>query len=177
MSKISELYGATLFEVLLEENKDKAFLENIGFVKSAVARDSELVKVLDAPMITQQEKVDLLDAVFKGNIDTYVLNFLKVMSDRKVASSIEESLVEFEKNYDKHYKIEKVTAITAVPLSDVLAEKLKQKLVKITGKSIVLENKVDESRLGGVILEFSSKQIDSTIASELSAIKQELAKM
>ena len=44
----------------------------------------------------------------------------------------------------------------------------------MTGKKILLTNKVDEKCLGGVILEFSTMQLDDSIASKLEELRDRL---
>ena len=68
----------------------------------------------------------------------------------------------------------KSAAITAVPLSDELREKLIKKLEKDTGKTIALEQRVDKSILGGIILRTENSQTDASVRARLDAIRTEL---
>ncbi|MEG1896392.1 MAG: ATP synthase F1 subunit delta, partial [Oscillospiraceae bacterium] len=107
----------------------------------------------------------------------YVLNFIKVMLERKAVNMLTESFEAYEEIYNKHYNIEKVVATTAVELSQELRKKLMDKLAATTGKTILLENRVDKDCLGGVVLKFSDTQLDDSIEQKLKAIKAELAKI
>lgn len=177
MNKLANVYANALFEISLEEKLEKEILEQVKTLRIAFDENPQLVAVLAAPMISQEEKRTVIDNIFKGSINNYLLNFIKVMADRKAANLLVDSFEAYETIYNKHYNIEKIVATTAVGLSDELSKKLAEKLTSLTGKTVLLENKVDKNCLGGVVLEFSDKQIDNSIAQKLKAFKLELAKI
>ena len=57
--------------------------------------------------------------------------------------------------YEKHNNIIEVTAVTAMPLSERLRDKLVAKLEAVSGAKIVLVEKVDKSLMGGIVLRYS----------------------
>ena len=96
------------------------------------------------------------------------------MIQRKDTAEIRASFADFETLYNKHNNIEKAVATTAVPMTDRLKAKLVDKLQSLTGKKIVLTNKVDPSCLGGVILQFSDMQFNDSISGKLETLKNQL---
>lgn len=177
MSKIASVYANSLFEVSLEEKVDNQIREEITDICNAFERDSELVKVLDAPMITKEEKEKLLDTLFKDKVNKYLLNFLKIMTDRKAVMYIRESFDEYVEVYNRHYNIEKIVATTAIEMSQELKDKLINKLQKVTGKTVILDTKVDKNVLGGIVLKYNDAQLDDSIAMKLKNMKEELSKI
>lgn len=177
MNKIANVYAEALFSIVLEEKMDKEVLSQVLAVKVALEQTPEFVKILDAPMISKEEKNSLIDSTFKQDFNKYLINFLKVLVDRKAGGLLSECLEEYENLYNEHYNIEKVTATTAIEMNEHLSTKLIEKLASITGKQIVLEKKVDPSCIGGIVLEFSDKQMNDSIKQKLNAIKAELSRM
>lgn len=177
MNKLANVYANALFEISLEEKLDKEILTETQVLKTVLQQNPQLVSVLCAPMISKEEKTEVINNSFKDNVNTYLLNFIKIMVDRKAANLLPESFDAFETIYNKHYNIEKVTATTAVAMSSELCKKLTDKLTKTLGKTILLENKVDKDCIGGVLLKFSDEQVDDSIAQKLKAFKIELAKI
>ena len=96
------------------------------------------------------------------------------MIQRKDTAEMKASFTDFEKLYNKHNNIEKATVITAVAMSDELKTRLVDKLQAITGKNIVLTNKVDPACLGGVILQLEDKQFNDSISGKLETLKNQL---
>ena len=174
MSNLSSSYADALFEIAMEENILEEILTQSQVVIQVLADNPDFIKLLGAPMISKEEKTGFVDSVFAQKINKNLLNFIKVMIQRKDTATMAESLELYEKLYNKHFGIEKAVAVTAVPMSSELQAKLVEKLEKTTGKKILLTNKVDESCLGGVILEFSDMQINDSIAQKLETLKTQL---
>ena len=61
---------------------------------------------------------------------------------------------------------------TASALSEEQRARLRDKLKKLTGKEIVVKEKIDPSVLGGVLLQMDGKRYDNTVRHRLAAIKQ-----
>lgn len=174
MSNISSAYADALFEISLEENILDEILSQTSQLTEIFAQNKELLKLLNAPTVTKDEKLTLADNIFSGRINGHLLNFIKVMIQRKDTAELMASFADFEKLYNKHNNIEKAVATTAVPMNEEMQAKLVDKLQQLTGKKIVLTNKVDESCLGGVILQFSDMQYNDSIAAKLETLKNQI---
>ncbi len=174
MSNLAATYADALFEIAKEENILDEIMSQGREVSALLAATPDMMKILNTPTVSKDEKVSLIDKVFSGNVNVNLLNFMKVMAERKNTGELVESFAEFEKLYNKFNNIEKAVAITAVPLSEELSGKLTAKLEQVTGKKIILTNKVDPSCLGGIILEFSDKQYNDSIANKLANLRSQL---
>ena len=60
--------------------------------------------------------------------------------------------------------------MTALALNADQAQRLTEKLAKVTGKTIDLVNRVDPSVLGGVRLDYDGKRLDDTVSHRLDSI-------
>lgn len=174
MSNISRAYADALFEICIEENSLEEIMQQSAQLAEIMAANPEFVKLLNAPTVTKEEKTDLVDKVFSGKINKSLLNFIKVMVERKDTQEINASFADFEKLYNKHNNIEKATATTAVPMPDELKAKLVAKLNALTGKNVVLTNIVDPACLGGVILQFADVQYNDSVAGKLEILRNQL---
>ena len=174
MSNISKAYADALFELSIEENILEEIMQQTQSLAEILSQNSDFVKLLGAPTVTKEEKITIADNVFSGKINKNLLNFIKVMIQRKDTAEIKASFADFEKLYNQHNNIEKAVAITAVAMSDELKAKLVDKLQSITGKKIVLTNKVDPACLGGVILQMEDMQFNDSISNKLETLKNQL---
>lgn len=174
MSNISKAYADALFELSIEENILDEIMEEIGGLSQIFSQNADFVKLLNAPTVTKEEKCQITDNVFSGKINKNLLNFIKVMIGRKDTAEIKASFTDFEKLYNRHNNIEKAVATTAVPMSEELKEKLVEKLKSLTGKNILLTNRVDPACLGGVILQMEDIQFNDSISAKLETLKNQL---
>ncbi len=174
MSNLSSSYASALFELSLEENILDSVMQQSALLAQVITSNEDFYKLLNAPTVTKEEKIALMDKVFGRQIEKRLLNFVKVMISRKETLRLKDSLKEFEDLYNAHNNIEKATAITAIPMSEELKNRLAEKLQAVTGKKIILTNKVDESCIGGVVLEMNDVQYNDSIAEKLNSLKQQL---
>lgn len=174
MSNLSSSYASALFELSLEENILDSVMRQSAVLAQVLNSNEDFYKLLNAPTVTKEEKIALMDKVFGRQIEKRLLNFVKVMISRKETLRLKDSLKEFENLYNDYNNIEKATAITAVPMSEELKNRLAEKLQAVTGKKIILTNKVDESCIGGVVLEMNDVQYNDSIAEKLNSLKQQL---
>lgn len=171
---LARTYADALFEIAKEENILDEILSQTKVIAESLADNKDFLRILDTPTVLKEEKNGLIDAIFAKEVNKYLLNTMKVMVERNDGKSLLEALTEYETLYNNHFNIEKAVAITAVPLSDTQKDKLIQRLEGVTGKKIILTNKVDESVIGGVILEMEGTQFNDSIAAKLRTLKSQL---
>ena len=174
MRSASVTYAHSLFDLAQEENIETAIFEELTVLSEIFRENPDYAILLDSPTINLEERLSLIDEAFK-DIGEYIKNFLKILCERKYIHIFPDCVKEYEKQYNKHLGIEKVTVITAVPLSEELTEKLLKKLEKDTGKKIKLELKVDKSILGGIILRTENSQTDASVRARLDSIRTQLS--
>ena len=65
-------------------------------------------------------------------------------------------------------------AVTAVAMTEELQRRLCDKLEFSLGKKILLENQIDPSILGGVVLKIGNRQMDDSIKNRLEAVRRQI---
>ncbi len=172
---IAQRYAVSLFEVAKEEHIQDEILENIKFLQGIFKENYDFFRLMNIPTVPKEEKISLIDNVFNGNINIYVLNFLKILAEKGRINYFFEIASFFKKLYNKENNIKEVVAVTAVPLNENLKSKLINKLQEITGKRIIMQNETDASILGGVILKMEDDQFDGSVKGRLDNLKSVLS--
>lgn len=174
MKSDSLVYAKALFALCEEEEKADAVMDELREISSLMRQNSDYAILLDSPTVSLQERLSLIDAAFNG-AEEYVINFIKILCEKKCVHLFTNCVKQYEKLYNKERNIENVTVITAAELSDSLCKKLTDKLEKESGKKIILDLKVDKSLLGGIVLRTQNSQTDASIRSRLDAVRKVLA--
>lgn len=73
----------------------------------------------------------------------------------------------------KGNKIAVVT--TAVPLTEAMKAKVMGKIKELTTANVTIENKVDESIIGGFILRLGDMQFNASVSHKLGQLKREFS--
>lgn len=173
---IGNIYGNALFEVCCEENCLDEVYGELGSIRNIIFSQGqeEYVELLASPLVTENEKRATLEKVFMGRIQPVTLNFLCLVSEKGRIRFLPEICAKFKELYEKHNNIIEVTAVTAMPLSERLRDKLVAKLEAVSGAKIVLVEKVDKSLMGGIVQRYSDTEIDGSVRTKLDNIKAQI---
>ena len=174
MTEVAKTYGGALYELSVEEKNSEVLLEELKVLAEAFGENPEFVKLLKTPALKKEERIAVVDQSFSGKINVNVLNFIKILLEKNYLDDFKGCVEEFRNRFNLDNNIEEVTAVTAVPLSEELAAKLIEKLEKLSGKKVLLQNRVDTSVLGGVRLEMNGTQYEGTVQQQLEGIRRKL---
>ncbi len=162
-------YGKALFLLCEEQGCAKDVWMELRSIKKILTDNPKYVTLIDTPALSKEKKMELIDQAF-APVNEYVKNLIKILCERHAFYTF----AEIEKTYDAYYleakNIIMVEAITAIPLTEKQILDLKMKIGEETGKHSVIENTVDESILGGVILRYEGKQLDGSLKARLDRL-------
>ena len=170
MTGVGSVYGEALYTLAADEQLDEQIGEELSVLDQSFRQEPDFIRLLSSPNFPRQERCRILDNSFRGKIHPYVLNFLKILTEKGYMRHFPQCCKAYSDLFNQAHGLLPVTAITAVPLSAQQEAALKEKLSRITGKQIKLQNKVDTGCLGGVRLDFDGKRLDDTVAHRLAAI-------
>ncbi|MBQ6432199.1 MAG: ATP synthase F1 subunit delta [Oscillospiraceae bacterium] len=167
-------YGKALFELAAENGTDTQVREELEVVRAAFKAQPDYVTLLDTPAVATEDKLRLLREAF-GKIDPMALNFLSILCEKRACWQFSACADVFDACYDEAHGLLRATAITAVPMQERQREALKEKLSAITGKTVILTNRVDETLIGGMTLRYGGVQLDDSIRSRLDKLRRSLS--
>ena len=171
MTQVGSVYGEALYSLAAEENLSTQILEEISVLNQSFHAEPDFIRLLCVPNLSVQERCKILDDSFRSTVHPYVLNFLKILTEKGYMRHFFDCCKAYEESYNRDNGILPVTAITAVSLNPAQAEKLTAKLCQLCGKQVKLHNRVDPDVLGGVRLVYDGKQLDDTVSHRLDAVR------
>jgi F-type H+-transporting ATPase subunit delta len=174
MTEVGNTYGQALYDLAKAESLDKDILAELTLLNDSFQQEAGFLRLLQSPNLSKQERCGILDDSFRGRLHIYVLNFLKILTEKGYARHFPDCVDAYRKYYNLDHNILPVTAVTAVALTDVQSRKLTDKLSALTGKTIELYNRVDPDILGGVRLDYDGKRLDDTVIHRLESVRNML---
>ncbi len=172
MTEVAKTYGDALYDLAAEEKISAQLLEETAMLADAFRENPEFIKLLSTPALRKEDRLKVLDDSFGGKVQDHVLNFMKILVEKGYIAHFPGCAEEFRQRYNKDNNIEEVCAVTAIPLTEELAAQLKAKLETMTGKTVLLTNRVDASILGGVRLEMQGTQLEGSVQNQLDSIRR-----
>ena len=176
MTEVGNVYGESLYELAKDESLTKPIGEQLAALQEAFRQEPDFVRLLSSPNLPKAERCQILDDSFRGKVHPYLLNFLKILTEKGYMRYFSDCCDAYTEHFDEDNGILRVTAVTAVALSPEQENKLTQKLHRTTGKEIALRNRIDPAVLGGVRLDYDGQRLDDTVSHRLDAIRDLLNK-
>lgn len=172
---VSKTYGEALFELALEKQMLDTILEEINAVKEVFACNQDLVKLLNHPKISKEEKIDVIENIFKERVSEDVTGFLVIVVGKSRYDEIQEIFNYFIALVREHKKIGIVNITSALELTSDQKMKIEQKLL-ITTKYVEFQTnyEVDPSLIGGMIIRIGDRVVDSSIKAKLEHMVKDL---
>ena len=168
------VYGQGLYALAKEESLEEAILQELDLLKAAFAEEPDFLKLLSSANVPKEERLEIIDSSFRGKAQPYVLNFLKLLTEKGYIVRFTDCCEAYRNQYNEDRGILQVRAVSAVALTEGQRRQLAEKLTAITGKTIDLVCKEDKSVLGGIRLSYGGVQVDGTVQNRLQIMERQL---
>ena len=179
MAKLIESsYGDALFELALEQNELDSVAEQVDVLAQSFAENPELLKLLTHPKISKEEKISVIENIFKGRFSDDIVGFLVIITEKDRGAEIENILSYFMAKVREYKKIGVARVVSAVELTKEQKSRVEKKLLQQTSyESFEVDYSVDESLIGGLVIRIGDRVVDSSIRTKLDTMTKNLRKV
>lgn len=167
-------YSRALFQLADSDKELESLLNELKAIVDALNHSPQLMQFFSFPKISQKEKEELLKRSLGHLCSPKALQYLIFLLDKRRFKFLPEIVIEYERLVKTKLGILEVRLITATPLDAATKEKLKQKLERVSQKTIHIKEEVDPQLLGGGMLFIGNQMIDFSIRGKLNKMKSEL---
>lgn len=167
-------YGSALWSLASDEGCTEALYADSGTVLEVLRDNPDYIKLICCPDLHVEERIGILHEAFSGSVHAYMLNFLKLLTEKRRFSFVQECLCEYQRLWDEANGIENVVVYSAVELSDSQKEQLIVKLSEKLNKNIRLRTLVDPALIGGIRVETKELLLDGSVRAKIETIRDNL---
>lgn len=171
MTQVATVYAQALYELARDEGLCDVMLSQLTVLGNAFSENPDFVRLLSTPNLPKEERCRIVDDSFAGMAQQYVLNFIKLLTEKGYIRHFADCCRAFRELYNDDKGILPVNVLSAVPLTGAQRERLAAKLSGVTGKTIELNCAVDPACIGGVRLDYDGKRVDDTVSHRLDAVR------
>lgn len=175
---VSKTYGSALFDLAKEENSIDSVLEEVKAIRQIFADNKELLALLNHPKISKEEKISVIENVFKGRVSDRVTGFLVLIVEKDRYADMDAIFSYFISEVYEYKNIGVAYVTSAKTLSAEQAKAVEDRLLQVT-KYVAFEMHfdVDESLIGGMVIRIGDRVVDSSIRTKLQNMQKELLKI
>jgi F-type H+-transporting ATPase subunit delta len=170
---IGRRYAEAIFEIARANNTIDRTLEDVQGIASLFSKRT-LAYLLNEPKVPAQRKERAIRQALASKVLPTSLNLALLVVQRQLVEAmpnIARELAQLVLDY-KNQAVAEVT--TAAPMDEQQLSRVRQALEHKTGKTILMQTKVQPEILGGVIARVGDQVIDGSIRHRLAALKQQL---
>lgn len=170
---VARRYAEAIFDLAIRQNTLDRTLEDIQGIARLFSKHT-LAYLLREPKVPAQRKETVLREALSTRVLPTSLNLALLVVQRGLVDLMPNMAAEFQKMVFA-YKNQAVAEVTtAAPMDEKQETLVKQALEKRTGKTILLETKVDPDILGGVVARVGDQVIDGSIRQRLQVLRRQL---
>ena len=172
---IAGRYASAVFDIAKDGNNLKAMEQDVDALDTVLSDSADFRDLINSPLYGRDEQAAAVKAVAqKMALSDTMANLLGLLADKRrlfvlpgIVAALRDMLAT-----DRGEMTAEVT--TATPLSDEQRKTLAATLSEKFGKTVGIKETVDASILGGLIVKVGSRMIDTSIASKLNALQNNM---
>lgn len=176
-SRAVHRYVKSLFGLAVERGVIEDVHNDMNLIAKACQSNHDFVSMLLSPIIHQDKKKEILQAIFKKHINPLSMSMLEMITRKKRDPILPEIAVYFHTAYNNYKNIGHAVIHTATPLDEVQLSQINTLVKGLSKKSSIdLDKKIDPSLIGGFVLDMGDRRIDASVKNKLQTIAQQFAK-
>ena len=173
-NKIAKKYSRAIINSV-EITEVPAMIEELKAFAGLIEENRKLKLLFAGQIFSDTEKGKAFDELAPAlKLNANSTKYLRIIIMQGNLSAINEVITATTEAYNDNQKKATAVVTSSVALDSASTERLKEALGKMTDREVTIENKTDESLLGGFIVRVGSTIFDSSVKGQLRLLKAEL---
>jgi F-type H+-transporting ATPase subunit delta len=172
--RVASRYAKSVFDLAIELKLVEQVYKDMVLLEQVCRDNRNLVNLLKNPIVKYDYKLNVLNRIFEGHVNDLTLKFFALICRKNRADVLQETSKVFVTLYHEYKGIIRANVASAVDLSDEIRKDFEAIVSKATGKKVELNTKVDESLIGGYILQVGDDMIDNSLKNKLVSLRRGL---
>jgi len=172
VSGVAGRYATALFELADEGGALDAVSADLAQFAELARTNRDLARVLKSPLYSRDDQARALDEIGQRiGVSPITRKFIGLLAQKRRLFSLLDIVAAFDALVSNKRGEIKAKVISAQPLRDGESQAISDILRVAFRRDVKLENAVDPSILGGLIVKVGSRMIDSSLATKLNRLK------
>ena len=165
-------YAQAIFDLALENNEVEQWGQDLEVVSEAF-QDSDFAALMKHADMSAADKRAATGSVLAG-VNTMVRNLVDLLVSKSSVDSIPGVYTSYTELLDQHLGRQRVEVTTAIALDEAEANRITSFVSELVRREVVLTTKVDESILGGLVIQIGDRLLDGSTKARLDGLKNRL---
>ena len=165
-------YAQAIFELAREHNQLDEWAVDLQLVDQAL-QDPEFRTFLTHADVPAEQKIRAVNAVLR-DVNPLVRNLVDVLVVKGLTSIAAELQAAYTDLLDGHHGRQRVEVTSAVPLADSELDRVTRFISELTRREVVVTTQVDESIMGGIVIQIGDQLLDGSTRSRLESLRNQM---
>lgn len=171
--KAASRYAKSILDLGIEQAQVDALYSDMQLIASVCKESKDLVLLLKSPVVKKDVKLNVLSKVFGAQVSTITNSFLSILTKKNREELLADIATAYIQQYKSYKNIVTAKVTTAVALTDELRKEITS-IIKNSGVTgtLEIEEHVDPTIIGGIILKVEDKQVDASLLRSFKDLKK-----
>lgn len=174
-TKVATRYARALLDLAIEQKNLDSVLGDMQVFSATVKDSRDFELLLSSPVVKADKKIEIFKLAFEP-FEKCTQDFMALITNNGREAMLGDIAEAFEAQVKEHRGIVPMTITSAVPLDATTRAAIMAKVQSSVEGTLEVEEKVDESLIGGFVVRMGDQQIDASVASQLNNLKQRLTR-
>ena len=165
-------YAQAIFDLALENDQVEQWGADLAVV-AEVFEDTDFAALLKHANMPAADKLNATASVLAG-VNPMVRNVVDLLVSKNSVDSIPGVYSGYTELLDKHLGRQRVEITTAVPLESAETDRISSFVSELVHAEVVLTTRVDESILGGLVIQIGDQLMDGSTKARLDGLRNRL---
>ena len=165
-------YAQAIFDLALEKDQVEKWGDDLAVV-AEVFEDADFAALLKHADMTSVDKLAATASVFAG-VDPLVRNLVDLLVSKNSVDSIAGVYSSYTELLDRHLGRQRVEITTAVALESAETDRITSFVSGLIRSEVVLTTKVDESLIGGLVIQIGDRLLDGSTKARLDGLRSRM---
>jgi len=174
-SDVARTYARVLFDLATAADAVDAADDGLRSVVETVRGHIDLRHALTDTQVPVEKKRDVLREIFGEKVTPEVLSVVTLAVDRGNSELLGDVARIYSEIAEAERGIVVAEVTTAIPLDATTRASVTEKLSAALGRPVTLRERVDESVVGGIIINVAGRVLDGSLSSQLDTMRATLS--
>jgi len=173
-SQVAVRYAKALLLFATEQKHEDVVATDMQTLSKLFVEVPELRQVVEHPSLTISQKISVMNEVFSKQFCKVSMEFIEFVCHQKRETQLPGIAYNYLSRYANKKGLKHAVFTTAVPMGTSEREAIVRMVESHYNVKLDFSEKVDDSLIGGFIIEIDDKRIDASMATQLAQIRQKL---
>jgi len=164
-------YAKSLLDLAKEKNVEDKVYEDMKLFNQVCDDNHQFYLLLKSPIVSHFDKLTILQKIFTGKVDAASMSIFEIITKKNREEMLPYIAEDYLRQYEIFKGIQKAYITTVSPLTTSQKADFQKIVADATGKTIEIIEKIDETLIGGYVLQVNDRQIDTSVKTKLNELK------